>query len=691
MIIMENGFLSQLFSRLGEIISYCWQWLGDNQATAAQWYSGVIRWLMPILALLILLSVLKSMLRVHNPKEIWAYLTVDKNLRFPITHWECTVGRSRHCDVVINLPTISRTQCALTRDDLGRWTVFDLSERNHTLVNGEQDAKPMEISAGDTLSFGDTELRFEPLTAEEMQALQQQRKEASKPIPPWHSLLLLTVFQLLTAVQLMLVRQEYSHSIFICFAVVAGLMWCYTLMWRIVGRKGFELETLAFFSCTMSLAITASSAPGSLPKQTIAIFMGVAAFLILGWWLRDLKRSVKLRYPAALATIGLLGLSLVFGAVTNGAQNWIQIAGISLQPSEFAKICFIFAGAATLERLFVKHNLWGFIIFSGGCMGLLALMSDFGAAAIFFVVFIIIAYLRSGDFATMTLIIAGAVLVVFLVLRFKPYIATRFATWGHVWEFANTGGYQQTRAMSAAASGGLIGVGAGNGWLRQIAAADTDLVFAMAAEEWGLIIALLLVANIIAMCVFSLRIIRNGRSALYTIAACATSGLLVFQTTLNVLGSVDILPLTGVTFPFLSNGGSSMISCWALLAFIKAADTRQGASFAVRVNSQTQPLDNEETVQQEAAIFSESLPSQPPDEISSAFDHFDPNEFTAGDTEQPEPLCYPTPPSEPDSPWPDAEPDFSAFDYDSSPGADLYDYRLYDSNPDKQARREAQQ
>ena len=625
---MDSGFFSQLFSRLGDILAYCWQWLGDNHATAGQWYSAVMRWVMPILALLILLSVLRAMINVRNPKEIWAYLTVDKNLRFPITHWECMIGRARYCDVVINLPTISRTQCALTRDDQGRWTVYDLSASNHTQVNQEEASTPLPIVAGDVLAFGNTELTFEPLTDEEMQALQRQRKEASRPIPPWHSLLLLTLFQLLTAIQLLLVRHDYASTILLCFGVVAGLMWCYTLMWRVIGRKGFELETLAFFSCTMSLAITASSAPGSLMKQTIAITLGVAAFLILGWWLRDLKRTVQLRYPMAIATGALLALSLLFGAVTNGAQNWISIGGISLQPSEFAKVSFIFAGAATLDRLFVKHNLWGFIAFSVACMGLLAMMSDFGGAAIFFIVFMVIAYLRSGDYATMALLGASAILAVGMVLRFKPYIADRFSTWGHVWEFANGGGYQQTRAMSAAASGGLIGVGSGNGWLRQIAAADTDLVFAMVAEEWGLIIALLLVASVIAMAVFSVRVIRNGRSAYYTTAACATACLLVFQTALNVLGSVDILPLTGVTFPFLSNGGSSMISCWSLLAFIKAADTRQEASFAVRAKSRTVPPPQmQETQRNLATEEGMILPDEPLDEISAAFDHFDPMEF----------------------------------------------------------------
>ena len=112
-----------------------------------------------------------------------------------------------------------------------------------------------------------------------------------------------------------------------------------------------------------------------------------------------------------------------------------------------------------------------------------------------------------------------------LVLRFKPYIFRRFASWGHAWQAASTTGYQQTRTMSAAASGGLLGMGAGNGWLHNVAAADTDLVFGMLCEEWGLLIAVLAVGAIITLAFFAARACRVGRSSFYTIAACAASSI----------------------------------------------------------------------------------------------------------------------------------------------------------------------
>ena len=134
--------------------------------------------------------------------------------------------------------------------------------------------------------------------------------------------------------------------------------------------------------------------------------------------------------------------------------------------------------------------------------------------------------------------------------------------------------------MSASASGGLAGVGVGSGWLRRVVAADTDLVFGVVCEEWGLLIAIITVVCICALAAFTIKSAANGRSSFYVIAACAAVSMMVFQTILNTLGSVDVLPLTGVTFPFVSNGGSSMLSSWGLLAFVKAADTRRNASFA---------------------------------------------------------------------------------------------------------------
>ena len=107
------------------------------------------------------------------------------------------------------------------------------------------------------------------------------------------------------------------------------------------------------------------------------------------------------------------------------------------------------------------------------------------------------------------------------------------------------------------------------------------MVVATLSEEWGIVTLVMAILGVVVLAAFSVRTAAIARSSFYTISACTASGVLVIQTILNALGTVDVVPLTGVTFPFLSNGGSGMICAWGLLAFIKAADTRQNASFAV--------------------------------------------------------------------------------------------------------------
>jgi len=170
-----------------------------------------------------------------------------------------------------------------------------------------------------------------------------------------------------------------------------------------------------------------------------------------------------------------------------------------------------------------------------------------------------------------------------IALKIAPHALQRFATWRHVWEDPLAGGYQQTRALMCIASGGLFGLGPEGGMLQYVFAADSDIVFATISEEWGLLMAVMTVMCIVALGFFTIRTARVARSSFYSIGGCTAAAVLVIQTILNCLGTLDILPFTGVTFPFVSNGGTSMIGAWGLIAFVKAADTRQNASFAVRL------------------------------------------------------------------------------------------------------------
>ena len=333
----------------------------------------------------------------------------------------------------------------------------------------------------------------------------------------------------------------------------------------------------------MGMAAICAVKPQESGKQVIALVLGLLIFLAVGWSMRDLERAKKMRYAAAVAGVGLLAVTLIFGKEYYGAKNWLVIGPMSLQPSELAKVCFVYVGASTMERLMHKRNLISFIAYTLAVCGALALMNDFGTAMIFFVAFLMIAYMRSGSVGTIALAVTALGFAGVIALKLAPHALQRFSTWRHIWEDPLGAGYQQTRALMCIASGGLLGLGIGKGWMKNLFAADSDMVFATLSEEWGMVMPILLILVIVVLALFAMRSAAVSRSSFYTIGSCTAGVILLAQTILNVLGTLDVLPLTGVTFPFLSNGGSSMMCAWGLLAFIKAADTRKSASFAVRL------------------------------------------------------------------------------------------------------------
>lgn len=393
-------------------------------------------------------------------------------------------------------------------------------------------------------------------------------------VNPYIMLFIITLFQLICLLTVATrVDEQYKMNVLIAFGGYLLVEYAYFIGTRLVlGRRGFEVELVAFLLTSIGLSITASVYPDGVMKQFIAVLVGIGGFVVLQWVLRDVKFCNSIRIPVAVLALGLLAFTLIFAKVTNGAKNWIYISGISIQPSELVKVAFIFVGAASLEKLQSNRSLTKFVVFAFGCVGALFLMYDFGTALIFFFTFIVIAFMRSGDIRTIVLVCTVALMGGLLVLMFRPYVANRFAAYGHVWEYFDTSGYQQTRTMIYSASGGLFGVGLGNGKLRDIFAATEDLVFGVVCEEFGMIMAGAILLSYIALLVYSIRHSKYARSSFYAICACAAASLILFQAALNVFGVNDILPLTGVTLPFISRGGSSIISCWMLLAFIKAVD-----------------------------------------------------------------------------------------------------------------------
>ncbi len=552
-------------------------------------YIAVMRYLAPILAAVLLLRCARPLLTFRREPEIWAWLQLEGGKRLSITHWESVIGRSKHSDIVIDFATVSKTHCVLTRYDDGTWTIADSGSSGGVRVNGKA-VYVQPVDEEDDIEIGGIHMQLIPITRRQSKRLAELRRTRFRTIGSIANLLLLTVFQCLCAMGYLMTSPD-GQSVILGIGGIVAAQWLLLVFNFSIRRTAFEAETLAFFLSTMGMLAILAVKPSEAVKQLIAMLAGLMIFLLVGWSLRKLSRAKRFRYLAAVAGIGFLVLTLVFGTEYYGAKNWIIIGGTSIQPSELSKLCFVYTGASAMERLVNKRNILGFIVYSMVVCGFLALMNDFGTALIFFCAFLIIAFLRSGSVGTIALACTSLGFAGVVALKIAPHALQRFSAWRHVWEYPLSSGYQQTRSLMCIASGGLFGLGAGQGWMKKMFAADSDVVFATIAEEWGLIMAIIPIFCILVMAIFVMRSAAMGRSSFYTIGACTAAGIMIIQAILNVLGTVDILPLTGVTFPFLSNGGSSMICAWGLLAFIKAADTRQNASFAVRIPNERKDED----------------------------------------------------------------------------------------------------
>lgn len=572
-----------------------------------EWISAglfCLRILLPILTVVIAVRCFHSMKAGRRREEPVIVLeNMVSHKRIPVLYWENSIGRSKSCDVTVEDMTASRDHAVLMRRESG-WIVKDTESKSGTRVNGRKvPSEGKAVFPGDVITVGSTSLMLKRTT--EAPVKTPRRVRQMHAASPFSLMMGVTVTQILLLLQACFSGGEFSLLPLVPFLVLVVLEWAlYGYSVGYLNRVSFELETLGFLLSGVSILLLSGmrskleegqEAPGMFALvdatmketyiQLAAVFLGILLFCFLIWFMSDLERVMRWRLAIAIGAMLLFAANLVLARESHGARNWISLGFMSVQPSEFIKIAFIFVGASTLDRLQTARNLSGFILFSAVCMGCLFLMRDFGTACIFFVTFLVIAFMRSGSIRTIFLALSAAGFGAFLILQFRPYVLSRFQGWRHVWEYVNENqGYQQVRVLSYSASGGLFGLGIGNGHLgggtsgSPVFAADSDLVFGMLCEELGLLMAVACVCILAYLAVYARSESTKSRSTFYSICSCAAASMLLFQACLNVFGSTDVLPLTGVTLPFISAGGSSMAAVWGILAFLKAADERTYAA-----------------------------------------------------------------------------------------------------------------
>lgn len=535
-----------------------------------------VRIILPILAVIIVYEGYVSIRHRRREKRPLIMLAdVDSNNIYPVYYWENSIGRRKSSDIQIKDMTVSREHAVLFRREKA-WFISDTGSKSGVYLNGKLVRGSVPVYVNAVLSIGSKNLMLKRVSdcINDISSDSSAEKN-KKAVHPFLLMLTVSLFLLFLTIDASLSDNINKKDIFIIFGIFVGISWLFYIISTFVFKRAtFELESIALMLTGVGIIIIAGTNTRQAYVQLIAGSIGIICYCCLIKFMEKTDVVAKYRFSISILAILLLAINLIFGNVKNGAQNWIEIGSISVQPSEFVKIAFIFVGTSTLNQLQKSKNLTGFILFSLICIGALCLMGDFGTACIFYVTFLLISFMRSGSITAVILGIAAAVIGVIVILNFKPYIATRFEAWGHVWEYAQTSGYQQANVLTYSASGGLFGVGIGNGELRYIFAATSDLAFGVMCEELGVVLAIIIVCAIAGLALYTRGSILRSRSTFYSISACTAAGLLLFQASLNIFGATDILPLTGVTLPFISQGGSSIISVWGLLSFMKASDER---------------------------------------------------------------------------------------------------------------------
>lgn len=348
------------------------------------------------------------------------------------------------------------------------------------------------------------------------------------------------------------------------------------------------LFALAMFLTGWGLNLVARLVPRYAGRQTLWLVIGLAALLAVTALPRDLRWLRRYRYTWLIGGLALLVLTILIGQnpanVGPRLWLWFGIGRVYYQPSELLKILLV----AFLASYFADHQrymrddtlrigrwavpspafLGPVLLMWGVCVVMLVWQRDLGAATLFFVVFMLMLYIASGQWL---LLAGGAALVVTAgVIAYFVFdvVALRVNIWLDPWNTADSDAYQIVQSVMAFAAGGILGQGIGQGQPTIIPVVHSDFAFAAIGEEWGLLGVLGVIAAIGVIVVRGLRIAASSRQPFRVLLAAGLSLMLAVQSLLIMGGVLKLVPLTGVTLPFVSYGGSSLLTSFVIIGLL---------------------------------------------------------------------------------------------------------------------------
>lgn len=366
------------------------------------------------------------------------------------------------------------------------------------------------------------------------------------------------------------------------FALIMGVVLCVLIGYsHFIVRRFYpdgDKFILIFASvlAVVGVAMLYRINPNTAIKQLIWIALGIIGYILIVVILPDLKSFAKYKNVYMIITLVLMPLALIFGTEQFGAKNWILIGPISFQPSEFAKIALVLYLAAALATYESKKSfkeevkqLFQPALVAGFSMGCMVLQRDLGSALIFFGISITLLYVATSKkkyvFTALGLASIGSV----AGYTMFGHVRERVMIWRDPWKYALGSSYQIVEGMYSIAAGGLFGVGLGQGHFQNLPVKESDMIYAIICEEFGIIFAIGL------MIIYFLLFYRGIRAAFVTkdsysqLIAVGFSTMIACQTLVIIGGIFSVIPLTGITLPIISYGGSSVLTIFFALGILQ--------------------------------------------------------------------------------------------------------------------------
>lgn len=379
----------------------------------------------------------------------------------------------------------------------------------------------------------------------------------------------LVLFSLTAFVLLSLKGQVNTLTMLMGILVCSTFLFQYLLLYYLFGGIDRYLMLMVDTLCIVGFVMLQRLQPALAFRQVEWFGLGSVFLLLTILYVKFFKHWDKLNYPLMAIGLGVLILTLAIGKEMGGARNWIQVWKYNVQPSEFVKIILVFVLSADLKTNKSRLRRLPVLLFTALVILLVVLQKDLGAAFLYFCLFVFLYYIATSDW----LIASGASLLAFLgaVISYHlfAHVRTRIAAWHNPWADVENRGYQIAQSLIAIASGGWIGLGLGLGSPHVIPASKTDFIFSAICEEMGILTGISIIGIYMLIMVRGAAIALKAKKPGDMLLAMGATISLAIQSFTIIGGVIKMIPLTGVTMPFVSYGGSSMLVSFGLLGIIQ--------------------------------------------------------------------------------------------------------------------------